>query len=201
MASARTVRMASASQVTPTGMPSAEAGTRRDDQLLVWAATFFAAAVLVHGMDHARRGADSLSLDVFWAGTAAITVEVGVVVLACQRHRLAPLTATVTGLSLALGYVVVHFLPARSWLSDSFTSGVDVSPLSWTAASLEVLAAAALGLAGLTVMHRRGGLGSATRPHPAQLPARRALTHPVVLAMIVGNTAILGVSVAQLFGT
>lgn len=172
--------------------------SRGHDQLLVWAATFFAAAVLVHGLDHARRGANSLSLDVFWAGTAAITLEVGIVVLVCQRHRLAPLGAAATGFSLALGYVVVHFLPARSWLSDSFTSGADVSRLSWTAASLEVLAAATLGATGLVVLRRRGGLASAARPHADQQPLGRALTHPVVLAMIGGNAVILVVSAAQL---
>ncbi|MEO7429026.1 MAG: hypothetical protein ABIY48_06545, partial [Acidimicrobiales bacterium] len=111
----------------------ADAQGDRDDRLLRWTASFFAIAVVLHGLDHARRGADSLHLDVFWAGTSALTIEVGVVVLACQRHRLAPLAASVAGFLLALGYVVVHFLPARAWLSDSLTSATDVSPLSWMA--------------------------------------------------------------------
>lgn len=164
----------------------------------MWAATFFAAAVVVHGLDHARRGADSLRLDVFWAGTAAIALEVGVVVLVMQRHRLAPLAAAVAGLSLAVGYLVVHFLPARSWLSDSFTSGLDVSRLSWTAASLEVVAATALGAAGLVVLRRRGGLASAPPPRPDQQPPRHVAVHPVVIAMSAGNALILVISAVQL---
>ncbi len=54
-------------------------------------------------------------------------------------HRLAPLAALSVGSSLALGYVVVHFTPSRSWLSDSFTSG-GAAAASVSAATLEVLA-------------------------------------------------------------
>jgi hypothetical protein len=69
-----------------------------------------------------RRGADLLSRDVFWAGTLAVVVEVGVVALVFMRHRLAPLAAFAAGVSLAAGYTVVHFTPERSWLSDSLLS-------------------------------------------------------------------------------
>src|SRR5260221_1940026 len=64
---------------------SAEVSTSpslRTDAWLLAAATGFAAAVLIHGFDHARRGADSVGRDVFWIGTAAIVVEGGLVVLA-----------------------------------------------------------------------------------------------------------------------
>ncbi len=178
----------------------ADAQGDRDDRLLRWTASFFAIAVVLHGLDHARRGADSLHLDVFWAGTSALTIEVGVVVLACQRHRRAPLAASVAGFLLALGYVVVHFLPARAWLSDSLTSAADVSPLSWMAASLEVLASSALGVAGFTILRRRRGTRPAIRTHPGQLSVRAALRHPVVLAMVAGNAGILAVSFIQLAG-
>lgn len=176
----------------------ADAPVDRGGRLLVWAAAFFTIAVVLHGLDHARRGADSLSLDVFWAGTSAVAIEVGVVVLTCQRHRLAPLAAAVVGGSLALGYVLVHFLPSRSWLSDSLTSGLDVSSLSWLAASIEVLAATTLSATGLLVLRRRGGLASASRPHPDQRPLRDGLRHPASLTMITGNAVILGISVIQL---
>ena len=97
---------------------------------------------------------DSVSRDVFWVGTSGVVIEVGIVVLVCQRHRLAPLAAVAVGWSLAPAYVLVHFLPARSWLSDSFTSAHQVSPLSWFAASLEVLAALVLGVTGWGVLHQ-----------------------------------------------
>lgn len=165
---------------------------------LVAAATLFTLAVLVHNADHARRGADSVSKDVFWIGTAAIALEVAVVVLVTQRHRLAPLAAAAAGWSLAAGYVFVHFLPERSWLSDSFTSASEVSPLSWGAATFEVIAAVLLGGAGLLALRARGGLASAARPDPHQTSLQDALRHPAAVAMIVGNAVILAISFSQL---
>ena len=171
---------------------------RRTDAWLLAAAAFFTVAVLIHNSDHVRRGADAVSTDVFWVGTSSIAVEIALVVLATQRHRLAPLAAAAGGLSLAAGYVLVHFLPARGWLSDSFTSATGVSPLSWIAASLEVAAAVTLGVVGLIVLRERGGLASATRPHDQQLSLRDGVLHPIALAIIVGNAAILAISLAQL---
>src|SRR5436190_11285841 len=112
--------------------------TERADRWLVGAATFFTVAVLIHSADHLRRGTDAVNRDVFWLGTAGAAIEVAVVVLVCQRHRVAPLAAAVAGATLASGYLAVHFLPAHPWFSDSFTSASDVSPASWFAASLEV---------------------------------------------------------------
>ena len=168
------------------------------DRLLLAAATLFAVAVLVHNSDHVRRGIDSVSRQVFWVGTAGIVIEVGVVVLACQRHRLAPLAAVAAGWSLAPAYLLVHFLPAHWWLGDSFTVASHVSPMSWFAASLEVLAAALLGLAGWVVLQQRGGLASAARPHEPQRSPWAGFLHPVAAAMLLGNLVILAISFAQL---
>ena len=171
--------------------------TARDDRLLLWAAGWFAAAVLFHNFDHVRRGAGSVSTDVFVIGTAALPLEVGIVALVAQRHRAAALAAAIAGFSLATGYVVVHFLPARSWLSDSFTSGRNVSPLSWTAASLEVVAATALAVAGLVALKGRGGVASALQSRADQRSARALILHPVVLVMALGNLTVLLASLAQ----
>jgi hypothetical protein len=160
------------------------------ERLLLGVATLFTVAVLLHNGDHLRRGADAVNSDVFVVGTSAILLEVAIVVLACARHRLAPLVAGAGGLSLALGYLVVHFLPQRSWLSDSFPSAVNVSPLSWTAASLELAAAAAVGAAGLMVLRSGAWRG--------QGRIAEGLRHPVALAMIAGNAAILIASLIQL---
>src|SRR5437588_179657 len=153
-------------QTATTEHPSALEDT--GDLWLGRAALLFTAAVIVHNSDHLRRGVEKLTPDVFWVGTAGIALEVALVVLICQRHRLAPLAAAAGGLALAAGYMEVHFAPAHGWISDSFTSANAVSPLSWTAASLEVAAALGLAFVGLVVLRRRGGLQSADRPHPAQ---------------------------------
>ena len=169
----------------------------RDDRRLLGAGALFTLAVLIHNFDHVRRGADATPTDVFWLGTSAIVLEVGVVVLICARHRWAPLASAVIGGSLAVGYLVVHFLPERSWASDSFTSGADVSPLSWFAASLELLAAVVLAVVGFVTLRHQGGLPSATTPHDDELPLAQGVLHPVALTMLVGNVVVLLVSAAQ----
>jgi len=193
------IEVLGASRRPTPGSEEAAPTADRDDRLLLWTAALFTLAVLVHGADHARRGVDSIGREVFWLGTAAIALEVAVVVLACQRHRLAPLAAAVAGLSLAFGYVAVHFLPGRSWLSDSFTGAEGASPLSWAAASLETVAALALGAVGLVLLRHRGGLAGAGSGGTGPSRGRReAATHPVALAMIAGNLVLLAVSAAQL---
>jgi hypothetical protein len=186
---------AEAGRTTEQRTPS---GTDRGDRMLFWAAAFFAAAVLIHNSDHVRRGVDSVGRDVFWAGTSAIILEVGVVVLAVRRSRVAPAAAAMAGLALATGYIFVHFLPARSWLSDSFVSAARVSPLSWIAASLEAGAALTLGVVGLLVLRRRGGPAFSTAPRAGERSLRSALLHPVVVALVLGNAVILAISFAQL---
>jgi len=174
----------------------ADTGDRRLGQV----AALFTLAVIIHNGDHLRRGADLLRADVFWLGTAGTVLEVALVALIFQRHRLAPLAAAAGGLVLASGYLEVHFLPAHRWLSDSFTSGGRVSPVSWAAASLEVVAALALAVVGLLVFRRRGGLGYASRPHPEQRSVAEAVLHPVALVMIVSQLVTLVVSFVQAYG-
>jgi hypothetical protein len=164
-----------------------------DDRWLRAAATFFAVAVLVHNSDHLRRGGDSVSADVFWIGTLAIVLEVGVVALVFMRHPSAPLAASVVGFSLAVGYLFVHFTPERGWLSDSFPSG-DAAAISWFAGGLETVSAVLLGAAGAVVLHQRGGLASAASggEHEVdRLSLATTLRHPVVLVMLLGNVVIL----------
>ena len=138
--------------------------------------------MLVHNVDHFRRGGDSVNADVAAAGSMAVVVEVAVVVLAYQRHRWAPAAAIAAGFPLALGYVVTHALPERSWLSDPLFDG-EAAAVSRFAAGLEIIAALILGGVGL-VAYRR--------PWTArQLSLGVALRHPVVVLMVVGNLVIL----------
>ena len=165
------------------------------DRLLGLAAWLFTAAVLFHNGEHVRRGADAVASDVFWAGSLSIALEVGVVALVVLRHRVAPLLAATTGFSLAAGYVLVHLLPARSWLSDPlFSGGAEV--VSQLAASLEIVAALALGTAGLVAVRQRGGLASASTGATAGSWSK-VLIHPAVLAIALGNAVILVLSFAD----
>lgn len=170
----------------------------RTDRLLFTAAALFTVAVLVHNGDHLRRGFDSVATDVFVAGTLGIVLEVGVVALACARHRLAPLGALAVGASLAPAYVVVHFLPERSWLSDSFPSAADVSPMSWFASSFEVVAAAALAVAGWVALRDRGGLAATTAPRLDERSLREGLLHPMALVFLLANLFVVAASLTQL---
>ena len=175
---------------TSTARPAQAA---RAAEPLFWAGTVFAIAVLLHNFDHVRRGADAVSTDVFLVGTAAIVLEVAVVILCVARHRRGPLLAALSGFALAVGYLVVHFTPRRGWLSDSLIEG-GASPLSLAAASLEVVAALALGAAGLVAL-RGAGAGAAAMGSEASLS--RALIHPVAAATILGNAAVIVLSALQ----
>ncbi|MFY9586786.1 MAG: hypothetical protein WAT66_04950 [Actinomycetota bacterium] len=157
------------------------------------AGAFFAFAVLFHNSDHARRGGESVTTDVFWIGSLAIILEVGVVALIFGDHRDAALAATLVGFSLAVGYVVVHFTPDRGWLSDSFVNGTPAL-VSRAAASLEIAGALGLALAGLAAM-RAGSV-----PEQERRSVVAAFRHPIVALMAAGNLAIFLLAVAQRYG-
>lgn len=165
------------------------ASGRASENALVVAATFFAAVVLLHNFDHVRRGADTAPLDVLVVGTGAIVLEIAVVVLCLQRHRLAALAAAWSGLVLAVGYLVVHFTPPRAWLSDSLLEGADT--LSLAAATLEVVAAAALAITGFLVLRARP-----SSPGPSR-PLTQAVVHPIAAVTILGNAAAIVIAFAQ----
>src|SRR4051794_23515980 len=170
--------------------------TDRQQRQLELAAALFTAAVLLHNLDHLRRGAGDLHGDVFLAGTLAMVLEVGVVAAVFARHRAAPLAATVVGFSLAAGYVFVHFTPERSLLNDSLLSWS--MPMSIAAALFESVTALFLGLAGLRVVRERGLAAMSSSAEAAPID-RDGLSHPVVVMMAVGNAVILAASLAQYF--
>jgi hypothetical protein len=167
------------------------------DRWLRWAATFFAVAVLFHNGDHARRGADSVSADLFWVGLLGILVEVGIVVFVFLGHRLSALAATSTGFGLAVAYVVVHVLPERGWLSDPLLESGSAN-VSRAAAILLIVAALTLGMVSAVVLRRRGGLAAATVGSGPSRPLAGVLAHPVVVAMIAGNAVLIAMSLADL---
>lgn len=160
----------------------------RADRLLQWGAVAFTVFVLLHNGDHTRRGLDVLSTDVVVAGTLAIFVEIGIVAVIIAGHRLAPLAAAATGFGLAAGYVLVHLLPGRGWLSDPLFDGGGEG-LSQAAAIGEIAAAVALGVAGVLALRARGGLASTAVDRPTR-PLAEVMLHPVVATMALGNVVL-----------
>jgi hypothetical protein len=158
----------------------------RDMMILTLAATVFAATVVFHNFDHMRRGGHSVSALVFWVGSAAIVLEVVVVFLVFMRHRLAPLAAILTGLSLAGGYAIVHFTPERGFFSDSLISGHGQA-ISIVAASLETFGALLLGLAGLNYVSHAGLAASLRTVADKELSPWTTVRHPVVAAFAIAN--------------
>ncbi|TMK89591.1 MAG: hypothetical protein E6G57_00555 [Actinobacteria bacterium] len=125
-----------------------------DDRILRYAAVFFLVGFAVHNADHIRRGASSVTTELFVAGTLAGVVSVVTIVLVLRRHPRAPQIAVAAGFPLAIGFAAAHLLPTWSVLSDSFIDG-HVSAFSWFASLLEIAGALALGAAGLVVLRRR----------------------------------------------
>ena len=126
----------------------------REDRVLRYAAVFFLIGFVVHNADHIRRGASSVTPELFVAGNLAAVVSIVAIVLVLRRHRLAAQVAVLAGFPLAIGFTAAHMLPTWSVLSDSFVDG-HVSVFSWVASILEIVGALALGCAGLYVLRLR----------------------------------------------
>ena len=134
-------------------------GARR----LVLAGYLFAVGSAVHVVDHLRRGQDSVTEQLYWAGNLALVVQVAVITLILTRHRLAPLAAAAAGFPLALGFFAAHWLPEWSALSDPVW---EIGGwFSYLASTLEIVGALAIGLAGSAIVRARG-LAAFGRPTP-----------------------------------
>jgi hypothetical protein len=116
------------------------------------AAAVFAVALLVHAVDHLRRGMDVVTDEVRWAGNIQLALAVLTLALVFTEHRAAPVMAIVVGFGSAIGFTAAHLLPEWSAFSDSFTDA-QVAPhvtwFSWLAALFEIFADVLLGAAGV----------------------------------------------------
>src|SRR4051812_36817811 len=124
-----------------------------DDRLLRGAAIFYAIGLALHTADHMRRGLDAVTHHVFWAGNVSSVVGVTAVVLILTGHRLAPAAAVAAGFPIAIGVAAVHLLPTWSAFSDSFVDN-QVSWMSWTVVSIEIVGALATGVFGWRLYRR-----------------------------------------------
>ena len=136
------------------------------ERLLRITALIFAAAVLVHGADHLRRGMDVLSQQVVWAGTLQMLFGLVTLVLVFRRHRWAPVAAIAIGFASATGFAAAHLLPHWGVFSDSYlhaAHAAHVTAFSWGTAIAEIAADLAFGLAGVyAVRHGRFGQAQQT---------------------------------------
>jgi len=126
-----------------------------DDRVLRLAGAVFAVALVVHGIDHMRRGVDVISTEVLWLGNVQTVGAVVALFLVFTGHRWGPAAAVAIGFASAVGFTVVHLLPYWSVLSDNFPgaeSGAGVTAYSWFAALFEIGADVAFGWAGLRVL-------------------------------------------------
>lgn len=125
------------------------------ERLLWYAALFYLAGLVIHTVDHQRRGLDVITDEVFWAGIASSIAALTAIALVMSGHRLGALAAFAIGIPAAIGVSVVHLAPHWSAFSDSLPEG-SVDTLTWVAVAIEIVGAAAFGAAGLNVLRNRG---------------------------------------------
>lgn len=111
---------------------------------------------LVHTADHVRRGTETTSDGVVWAGTFAAVLAAVTLTLVYTEHRLAPFAVTAVFPAIALGVAATHLAPEWGYFSEPllFDSATD----RWAAAAAipEILAASWLGWEGLQSVREAG---------------------------------------------
>jgi hypothetical protein len=124
---------------------------------LRYAAILYFAGTTVHAVDHFRRGLDSITNHVNYAGTAITILAYVAMALIFLNHRLAPVFAVAVAFPHALGIAAVHLLPRWGVFSDAFTGsavGRGITGMSWAAVLLEIAGALATGFAAADVLRR-----------------------------------------------
>jgi len=127
------------------------------------AALLLTATDVLHALDHTRQGRD-LGAEVYAAGIAGWIALAVLLVLVARGHPLAAPYAAAVGLSVAVGFALVHVAPHWSAFSDPY-AGFDPDALSWALVALPVLAG--LNLAVVALRAERPVAGGATRAREA----------------------------------
>lgn len=150
--------------------PSPSAWVQPAYRPLRYAAIAYAVGFALHTADHLRRGLDSLTPQVLWAGNVSSLIAITAIVVALVGHRLAPAIAAAHGFSQALGVTAAHLLPAWGAFSDPLVSGgADV--VSWVAVLGEIVTACAFGVAGAMLLRRNARRTAGRRLSPGDQPA------------------------------
>src|SRR5271154_2094549 len=112
----------------------------------------FVAALLVHGIDHLRRGMTASPPSIMVGGMIQGLFVAVALVLVLRQHRWAYEAAIAVGFGSALLFTYAHVLPTfLPGYQDSFTSGprINVTWFSWLTAAAEIGSGLVLGYAGL----------------------------------------------------
>ena len=116
-------------------------------------------ADVLHALDHTRQGR-TLGFEVYAAGVAGWIALAVLLVLVARGHPLAAPYAVAVGLSVAVGFVLVHVAPHWSAFSDPYSSW-DPDALSWVLVAVPVAAGLWLTVVGLRAAGARGRVGAA----------------------------------------
>ena len=125
-----------------------------DQKYMRYAALLYFVGIVVHTLDHFRRGTDVITSQVLWLGYIGFAAAAVAFVLILIRHPLAPLVSAVVGFSVAIGVSAVHLLPHWSAFSDAFpgANGTGVTGVSYAVVLIEIAGALALGITGLRAL-------------------------------------------------
>ncbi len=119
---------------------------------LVAAGWVFAAGSGIHLLDHLRRGQSSISEELYWLGNLGLILQVVAITLIVTRHTHGPRVAAAAGTALSVGFLAAHWLPEWSALSDPVWEIESARWFSYLASSAEILGAAAIAAAGISVL-------------------------------------------------
>src|SRR5215210_2299366 len=123
------------------------------------AALLVLAVSVIHDLDHVRQG-ESATTEVVVTAILGWMATIVLLVLVARRHRLAPPYAAGFGVTLALGFVLVHFLPHWSAFSAPYGEQ-DADALSWLLAVLPIAAGLWLTAQAAALMRAERRTGSA----------------------------------------
>jgi ammonia channel protein AmtB len=125
------------------------------------AALALTVADVLHALDHTRQGRD-LAGEVYVVGVAGWIALAVMLVLIARRHPLAAPYAAAVGVSVAVGFLLVHVAPHWSAFSDPY-SAFDPDALSWALVVLPIAAALLLLVHALRAMRAERPPATAAR--------------------------------------
>lgn len=122
---------------------------RRRTDLLAAANLTLLALLFVHTLDHTLRQTAPVPAEAAFAGFAGIGAGLVALALSLATSRLAPVVTAFVGIATAVGFVAVHVLPEWSVFSQPYAD-IDVDALSWAGMLVPAVAAAGIGVLGLS---------------------------------------------------